>query len=262
MPLLGATEYLAAVNALGASSHWYIDNPVSGSVVDQVGAVTGTYTVAPQAFGEASIIHDPRGSVLFANASGSKIDFGDVYNFTGTAAFTACVWMRVRAYNSGSGHIIWCNDDAAANGWALALLNPAVSFTLWRGDAAGVETFTTAQYSQAAIEGSVHLIAYGFDGSHVQFGFDGAWTDLGASSKSQTASTGTRLNLTLGAASDGGSGFDGWFQHATIFSSFLSTTDFQNLYNVGMRGLAYQMGTAKHPSRVLRRADYVGGPVG
>lgn len=226
--------YADTVNALSPASYWKLDE-ASGTFADQrPAAITGTaVNNGSFSYSQTRLIENDAGtSISVTNTNGDAITFGDNYDFTGSAAFTALAWIHLNTYNSATGHYIWGNLDGSVRGWYVFLGNPAVTINVARGDNAGFDVVTHA-VSEASIEGSTHFVGIIYDGTNLKVGYDGAFVNSAASSKSLVAPTTSTL-LNLGRYGGGGSGFDGRLDEPAIWSSALSEAQFLSIYNAGL----------------------------
>ena len=200
-----ASAVAEAILALSPSSYWKLDE-ASGTFADSVGAVTGTAVGTP-AYSQVPITPGSSGtSIRFDNADGDRIDFGDVYNFTGASQFTALCWMKPTTWNAISGHHVWSNSDGGGNGWVLYLAAPAVTWTMVRGDAAGFNSVTYLTTEAEYENGIPKMVAMRYDGTNLILNINGVDVISGASAKSMTNG---EAGLSFGAFNGGGSGFDG-----------------------------------------------------
>lgn len=166
-------------------------------------------------------------SIRFLNANGSGIDFGDVYDFTGTASFTALAFVQPLNYFE---NYFWSNADATARGWHLRIeANPAPVWTMRRGDNAGFDT-VTYQDTEANFEsGAVRMVAMRYDGTNMVLNINGNDVAQGASAKSVVAAT-TNTVMRFGAYSAGGNGYDGFADDLAIFSAALTRDELYDIF--------------------------------
>jgi len=218
-----------AILALSPSSYWKFGEPSGTIATDSAGANTGTYTdfgSGGVVLGQPSIVPGDTGtSVRLVLAVGGNITFGNIFNFTGAAQFTALVWGRLSAYNAGTGHVIFQNAGAGVNGWEFDFENPAIAISGYRCDAAACDR-AQAVVTQSYIENRVHLYSICYDGTNIKVGLDGTYIGSTLSSRSMTDAP---AGLTIGSGTGGGSYWDGWLQHAAVFSSALSEANLKTL---------------------------------
>ena len=218
------------IDASGPDSWWKLDE-ASGTFADSAGSFSGTAPF-PLYYSQTPVTPDDPGgkSVLFVASDGSRINFTDIYDFTGSAQFTAMCWLRPGAYNSGAGHTLWCNMGISTDGWGLILANPAVTFRMIRGDAAG---FNQVDYtmSEATYEaGNPLMITMRYNGTNLILNVNGVDVVSTASSKSVTDNTD---GLSFGAYNVGGSGYDGYADDLVIWSYALTEAALLNIYQGG-----------------------------
>src|SRR4051812_28884053 len=96
--------------ALSPQAFWKF-NEASGTVADDaIGTIDGAYTdfgSGGVVLGQPSILSgETLTCVKLVPAIGGNITFGDVFNFTGLAPFTALVFGKLITYDSGQGHVI------------------------------------------------------------------------------------------------------------------------------------------------------------
>lgn len=214
-----ASEILAR----SPSSYWKLNEPSGTSFADEMGAATGTAAQTPSPNQPSLVPGDTTGtSVLFANADGDGIDLTNAYDFTATASFTAYAWLKPVAFNTGTGHYIWSNSEASTHGWHLLVGNPAVTWFLRRGDAAGFDTVQYGGMSEATYENGVaKQVAMIYNGTNLRLNIDGVDVADSASSKSVVAPV-TNTVLRFGAYAGGGSGYDGYADDLAIFPTALT----------------------------------------
>lgn len=239
------TALQQAILALSPISWWDL-NERAGSAVDCMSGVTGSLVNTPVRSGPLTFkeVHELSRSLRFDNSDGDAISFGDVYDFVGSAQFTALAFLKPIAYNSGSGHSIWSNEDVSSRGWSLRLANPAVRWTMSRGDNAGFDNvtydMTEAVYENGSI---VRMVAMRYDGTNLILHMNGDDVAQGLSSKTLVAAT-TNTSLRFGSYSAGGSGYDGYADDLVIWDRCLSLAELRTIWNasypradVALRGI-------------------------
>lgn len=234
----------------GPASYWKLDESSGTTAVDRKGVADGTYSGPGYTLGQASLVPVDSGkSVLLDGSQGASVLLGDVYDFTGSAQFTACAWVRLGAFSVANGHFVFGNIDATARGWSLDLQTPAITIAARRGDNAGWDQ-AYYQVSEEFLEGSTHFLAAVYDGSNIKLFLDGSFVHSQPTSKSLVAPT-TNTGLRIGSYGGGGSGWDGQLDEAAIFTYALSEAQLRAIYEAGVGAGAHKT------SRVLRPEGFV-----
>lgn len=231
-----------AITALSPSAYWKLDETTGTNFNDEIGVNDGTAVGSP-VVNQASITPgDTTGkSVQFVPTGGDDgISFGDIYDFTGTTHFTALCFIRPVTYDGVNGHFLWANRDASANGWSLETGNPAVTFWMRRGDAAGFDevghTIAEATYE----DGNTKMVSMRFDGTNLVLNIDGSDVVSSGSSKSVTAAA-TNTSLYFGEYGGTGSGFDGYADNLAIWSgTALSESQLAGIWAAGSAPISLQ----------------------
>lgn len=214
-------------------SFWRFGESAGPTYIDDVGGISGT-EVGSLTEGQASIVPGTaETSILFPDTAGESITFGGVYDFTGSAAFTAYCWLKPTIFDSVNGNFIWGNQDAAARGWSLqTALAGGSTFALRmrRGDNAGFDEIDYTGMTEATYENGVaKQVAMSYDGTNLVLNIDGVDVASAASSKTLVAPT-TAVNLRFGAYGDGGSAYEGYAQYAAIFSPNLVEANLLSIF--------------------------------
>ena len=202
----------------GLASYWRLGESSGTTATALFGATNGTYTGVGVSYGQPGLLAgDPSAtSVLFDDGIPGSCSFGDVYDFTGTAAFSAEVWVKTDGTETDS--YIWTKGDYSTGGWFISYGDPVL--VTRRIDSGGVDD---GSFIASGLSSSVHHIVTTYDGSTITLYVDGSSVDSDASTRSLPN---TAAVLRLGAQPDGGgSGFGGWMQDAAIYSTALSEGD-------------------------------------
>jgi hypothetical protein len=114
------SPYQTTVLADSPSSYWRLgESTGNGTAGAAAGTYTGTYTNGPL-LGLGGAVGDGDTATYF-DGSNDYVTYGDIYGFTGTAAFTAEAWVRtLNPVLSGNPGIVGKFDNQY-NGWGLAL---------------------------------------------------------------------------------------------------------------------------------------------
>lgn len=209
--------------------------------VDEVGDNDWTIDIGAFTEGQPSIVPGTSDTSVLHPHDGSRLTCGDVYDFTGSAAFTAYAWIKPVAFDSINGNYMWGNQDASARGWSLGVNFPASTFTwqLRRGDDAGHDLIEYQGMTEAEYENGVaKQVAMSYDGTNLILNINGVDVHQAASSKSLVAPT-TNTALKFGTWGGTGSSFDGYFQYLAIFSPNLSAANLLEIYNSGFKQTLY-----------------------
>ena len=215
---------LAAMLEASPSSLWKLQE-ASGSIADEVGGITGTVNQGTPGYDKPNIIpgwSDGK-SFQFLNSDGGGIDFGNVYDFTGTTNYEVACWLFPTLFNAGSGHWIWGNNDSpGTRGWYFAVQG-GPNWEHMRGDASAQDVGGGAIGStQVDYINRLHFVTVRFNGTQFIVHWNGADFAPVASTRSLVAAT-TATGLRLGAHSLGGSGYDGYIALPAVWSGSTMT---------------------------------------
>jgi hypothetical protein len=224
----------SAILSFSPSSYWKLDE-ASGNFLDQVGGITGTPVGSP-AYAQSPITPgDTTGSsVRFDVVDGDTIQFGDVYNFTGSAQFTTLAWLKPISYDAGGGHWLWSAEGAGVNGWYFRLANPAVTFEAGRGDAAGFDTVSYFMTEATYESGNVMMVSSRYNGTNQIININGVDVASAPSSKTMTNDV---QGLAFGAYTGLGSAYDGYADDIAIFSTALTEANLLTIYTAAGQAL-------------------------
>jgi len=160
---------------------------------------------------QGPLANDGYHSMAFHNALGDSAFLASTttHAFTGNAPFTVACWLKLNAFNAGSGH--WAvNKLDGTNGWSIAC-NGASQIEFQRGA-------NTDMYSPgSSIVGRRMFVAIRYDGTTLHGNVDGSDISAGvASAGSLTA----HLNpFCIGSYGGGGSGWEGPIDEVMVWNS-------------------------------------------
>ena len=158
----------------GLASYWRLGESSGTTATAAFGATNGTYTGSGVTYGQPGLLAgDPSAtSVLFDDGIPGSCSFGDVYDFTGTAAFSAEVWVKTDGTETDS--YIWTKGDYSTGGWFISYGDPVL--VTRRIDSGGVDD---GSFIASGLSSSVHHIVTTYDGSTITLYVDGIGGRLG-----------------------------------------------------------------------------------
>jgi hypothetical protein len=198
------------------SSYWRLGDSWGTSVArDELNAVAGTYTGNPKLECAALLTGDPGKSVRF-NGSTAYVNFGDVYDFPGTAPFSVEAIIYLDTLPMPIHFPVYGKNTGAADGWSLIVnsTNNAVQFD--RRAASAADTATGPAVLTTA--GPHHIMAT-YDGATMIVYVNAVAGTPVASVKSQP---GNANPLTSGRSSPGAFFGTGRQQELAVYPTALS----------------------------------------
>jgi hypothetical protein len=210
----------------GLASYWRLGESSGTTATAAFGATNGTYSGTGVTYGQPGLLpSDPSAtSVLFDDTVPGSCSFGDVYDFSNTANYTVEVWVKPDGLEADS--YIWTKGGEATGGWLLQNADPVL--VTRRVDSGGVDD---GAFITSGLSADVHHVVFTYDGTTLLLYVDGVQVDDVGSTRNLPNSTD---QLRLGVASGGGSGFDGWFQDAAIYTAALDAATVLAHYTAGI----------------------------
>lgn len=224
----------------GLQSHWRA-NEGSGSVLDAIGSVHGTVngTVARQQPG--LLASDPDTGLIIGTPPSDTgyVDFGDAYDFAGTAAFTFGILVKPSLVDATQRRIFAkrVTDGGGIQGYELRQSSGGVFFTRWR-DGAGDQVASAGALGTSA---ATFLIVT-YDGATLRMYRQGALEDAQLSGVSLLN---TSAALNLGRLPDGTAHFFGAADEFFVFNRALTASEVLALFTNATRSGAVVGGGVK-----------------
>jgi hypothetical protein len=208
-------------------SYWRLDETAgSPTVADSKGSITGTIAGSFTLGATGLLASDPAtgGRVT---ASPSRIEFGDNYPFTGTAAFSVEVWMKPDAAALAANAIYVDNQNG--DGWLLRIL-AAGAIRMERYLSSAADTSQSANGVLVA-DNTYHVVCT-YDGTDLRIYSNGALV-AGPTTSSKVLIDPT-TTLTFSSATGGGNQFTGYLDEFAIYNAALSAGSVLAHYDAGV----------------------------
>jgi hypothetical protein len=201
--------YMGTVRAMAPSSHWRMGE-ASGSVVDSVGAVTGTVVGGATRDVAGALVSGDDGAIDL-NGSTGHITFSDVYDFAARLPYTISMWVRPDTLVAGARLI--SKTDGTSTGYEVYLTDALGGIRFVRGDTSSMAGPTSGAVMTTGAW------------QHIVVVYDGYWMSLFrngvrvAGPEARAASNpGDTQVLTIGRSSNAASGyFDGPVDEVTVY---------------------------------------------
>lgn len=205
--------YIATVLAdLPASGSFWKQDEASGTLVDSGGgAHNGTAIATPDYRQTGPLASELSYALGFVIAENEGVGYGDVFEFTGTQAYSLELWIKPTASAAAQNPFLLGQNVANTEGWNLRLL-AAGTIRSQRFQAAAVDACTTVA---TALAGSWTYIVQTYDGANMTIYLNAvlaAGPTASANSIQANAAT-----LTLGRFQTGGNAFDGSIAQPAIY---------------------------------------------
>jgi hypothetical protein len=114
------TSWYSTISNLPPTS-WYRCGESSGAYVDEMAAVNGTAVGTHVRNVMGAIVADTDGATRLPGATGTYIDLGDNFDFTGNAAFSVAGWVKSEDF-TGSMHVIGKESTSTPDsGWYVSV---------------------------------------------------------------------------------------------------------------------------------------------
>lgn len=191
-------------------------NETAGPTATDAGdfARNGTYT-GTVTYSQRSAVDS--GTAVLLNGSSGRIDCGDFYDFSGTAAFTVECWVKPTAIAaSGFQRCVSkeITDGGGTQGWWLGI-DPVTGKPMIARRLNGTSQEIKSSVGLTA-DGLWHHIVGTYDGATLRIYVDGV--DRGNASSTQSINNHTGV-LMFGARSDNSSHFDGSIDEVAIYDA-------------------------------------------
>lgn len=204
-----------------SGSYWKLDE-ASGNAADSGGgAHTGTATGMIYQ-GDGPIATEGSFAYGFNGAAASRVDAGDIFEFTGTQSYSIDFWMKPQDRTKNP-HVV--SQWTAAEGWNIRYLSTGL-LRMQRFTASAADSISTG----AAIPQNVWTyIGATYDGSNMNLYVNGVLSaGPTASAKSIGANAGT-FQMSLAAS---GNEYAGFLSRVAVYPSVvLTSTQITNHYN-------------------------------
>jgi hypothetical protein len=217
----------AVMDTSGLQSYWRLSEPFGSVAFDSKGTVDGDYVGAPT-LGQPGALTAAGDLGPDFDSLNDWVDFGDFYDFTGTAAFTAEAWIN-RGTGRETGYRWILGKDttnAPRDGWNinLAANTHIVDFERWSNGTSNTIASTTAIAS-----GTWYHLAATYDGTTMRLYVNGVQQASAASSISQLNTT---YPFRIGAVgATGGAKYSGTIDEVAIYNRALSAAEINAHYD-------------------------------
>jgi hypothetical protein len=205
--------YVQMISDDGAADYWDLNETSGTSAFSGIGALsTGTYT-GGFTLSQSSVI-DEGYAVLF-NGSTGRVAFGDIYDFSATAAFGVECWVKPTAIHASTTERLVSKeitDGSGTQGWMLTIQPVTGKPQLTRR----LNGASDDCVSSVALTAGVWTHVYAnYDGTTMTIYVNGVLTGTTASSKAVSAAATVFM---LAARSDASSFFNGALDAVAIYS--------------------------------------------
>jgi hypothetical protein len=213
----GVSRYYDTVMA-DASSYWPLGEP-SGFALDETFASDGTVTGGTRRV-QGLVKNDQGDGAYYTTRASGGVDFGNIYNFSGTNSFTIEVWHKPHVVDA-SGSVVYAKSSDSPNydGYYLEYWNGGVHFLRYDSTS---HTADTCLYSTAPVVDRTYHWVVTYDGSTIRLYQNGRLVATQASTKSMGSPT---ASLKLNQWSSGGSACDGTSDSFAIYNGMVLTAD-------------------------------------
>lgn len=227
-----ASAYSRAIVTDAPQSYWRLDELSGTSVLDSIGAITGTVVNGTPSVtrNSPSLVVDTDPATTFINQNGG-VTFGDNYGFAGTAPFSFEAWIMpssvaapVRRLASKRG-----TDGSGVQGWEITY-NGQVNFSRYLNGASGG---ASSVFPGGVNPGTLYHVVCTYDGSSCRVYINGALSQTGGSVVSVVAHANP---FTVAQFSGNGNVFEGVMDEVAIYDYALSATQVNRHYQLGASG--------------------------
>lgn len=227
LDLVTPTYREAILNSPGIVGYFRLGE-ASGSYVDSVGTATGTNNGTTTRNVAGGLAMDFNGAVTLDGSSG-YVDFGDVWDFTGTLPMSIALWANA-AVMTASNRLIDKNAGGASGSWGMRTNATSVQFT--RTDATSTDT-VTANGSFTVGKWAFCVATYDGITMRAQFGGENGLRPPNSlvSSKSMannatTVKLGRQANLAA-------SFWNGSIDELAVWNRAIAPSEIEELYRIG-----------------------------
>lgn len=228
-------SYSAVILAEPALQSYWRFNEASGNALDSKGAISGTLSAGgatlPVQKSAGLLWQDSDAAYFFSSAA--FVDFGTVYLFAGTAAFSVECWFLLDVLLVGTNQDLLNNSRGANGGWRLTVNAPGapasgVEFTRIDSGAG----FDVASTDTLPLSTGVTYHAVGtYDGANMNLYLNGALVS-GPIASSRLLTGGSNPLV----VSSGGNPLTGTIDEVAIYNAALTRQKVQNHYAAGAAG--------------------------
>jgi Concanavalin A-like lectin/glucanases superfamily len=210
----------------GLQSYWRLGEPLGGVAFDSKGPSDGDYTGPPE-LGQTGALTAPGDLAASFDSLNDWADVGDVYDFSGTSAFSVEAWInRGTLRETGFRWIVGKDTtNAPREGWNMNLgaNTHTVRFERWSNNASNTATSTTA----VAAGTWYHLVGT-YNGATMKLYVNGQEQASVASTHSQAN---TAFPFRIGAiGGTGGGKFSGLIDEVAVYNTALTAAQVDQHY--------------------------------
>lgn len=215
------TQYMAEVRADDPLAYWRLDEK-SGDALDWSGeGHTGTYTGSVTRDVVGLVDSPPTRANEFAGGNDDYINFGDIFDFTGTDNFSIEMWVKPTQVDTSFRRLIQKRESGGSHdGWAIINTTGSAAGLYATRSVGGVENNTAFQAPEVRVGERAHVVAT-YDGATLRLYRDAVLIGSIADSRSAAGST---FPLRVGSSSDSasGGGFAGTIDEVAIYGTALT----------------------------------------
>jgi hypothetical protein len=226
-----ASIYETEVLADSPAGYWRLGEANGATTATaRSGTPNGTYTNSPT-LGVGSLVGDTDTAASLDGVD-DYINFGDNFDYSGTASFTTEFWINPTAATASYRRIL-SKEESGGRGWHYELDNNTAGTPnrvyFCREDASNVDDCASTG-STGLQAGTWYHIVSTYDGSNLRIYINGSLIATTPSTRSIENHT---LPLRLGSGSSGADFLGGVVDEVAIYSSALSLARIQAHYNAG-----------------------------
>lgn len=229
--VLAQKRYDDVVGALPSLQSWWRFDEASGAPQDAKGVVAGTIAGALLQNEAGLLVGQRGGKSIKSSGSNQYVNFGDVYDFAGTAPMTVVAWVKPDTLAASTCGIV-AKTNAAVDGWLLRHTTAGLPQFLRYASSVFVVTASTV----ALVNGAVAMLAATYDGATQSiYHFSGGKLVSSVSAASAGSITNHAGELRVASRSDATAGLKGWLDDVQIHNAALSRTTLMRIYRLGSR---------------------------
>lgn len=219
------TSWYATVINIPPTS-WYRCGEASGSYIDTMGSVAGTEVGSHTRNVSGVVLADSDGATRLPGQSGSYIDLGDNFDFTGNSAFTVAGWVKSEDL-TGSMRLIGKESTSSPDsGWYVSVENGAYARLVRYNNDDSFTQYELRNTPEGGFEtGLWYHICATWDGTSGEVYVNGV-----SSAEDATGDSGV-LILDSTTTCRIGSGWDGDIDEVTIWQYALNGDEVKTIYD-------------------------------
>lgn len=223
----------------GLGAYWRLGEASGTTARDAAGTTDGTYTNGPT-LGQSGALTGDSDKAVSLDGVNDYVNVGDVYDFSGTASFSAEAWINRGTVGAASEFRRILSKDtwvAPKQGWDMQVVpdsssDPAQRQTIYFERKAG-GTAIGVYGTTKTVAGTWYHVVATYDGSTERLYVNGALEGTATTSMSMPDTT---LPLRIGAASASSDYFDGQIDEAAVYNVALTPAQIAEHYRVGTGG--------------------------